>query len=181
MRIKMKYVFGYAFVSTLLFAFAAQSSEFPADFAINPATVNMTMQPKVVVNSGRLEWTPFKMDLTRWPSLSNTDKRPTPKPRKVTLDEPLNGDPVRGRELALARDKGYCIVCHELPGEAWPGTVGALLLKFKQHKYPNELVFQQIFDSRAFNPVSVMPPYGTFGILTEQEIRDLVAYLQSLD
>jgi mono/diheme cytochrome c family protein len=26
-----------------------------------------------------------------------------------------------------------------------------------------------------------MPPYGTFGILNEQEIRDLVAYLQSLD
>jgi len=56
-----------------------------------------------------------------------------------------------------------------------------LLLGFKKHNYPNELVFQQIFDARAFNPNSVMPPYGTFGLLNEQEIRDLVAYLQSLD
>jgi sulfur oxidation c-type cytochrome SoxX len=170
-----------ALVANTLLAGSALSNELPADVAIDPAAVNMTLEPKVVVNSGRLEWMPFKRDLTLWPSLSYEDKRPTPKPRKVGLVEPLNGDPVRGRELALARDKGYCIVCHELPGEAWPGTVGALLMGFKKHNYPNELVFQQIFDSRAFNPNSVMPPYGTFGILNEQEIRDLVAYLQSLD
>jgi len=164
-----------------VFSMSAVSSEWPTDLAVSPSAVNMTLQPKVVVNSGRLEWAPFKRDLTRWPSLSHADKRPTPKPRKVMLEEPLNGDPIRGREIALAREKGYCIVCHELPGEAWPGTVGARVLNFKQHNYPNELVFQQIFDSRAFNPNSVMPPYGTFGILNEQEIRDLVAYLQSLD
>lgn len=170
-----------AVAGAALLAPFAWSGEFPSDFAVNPAAVNMTLEPKVVVNSGRLEWVPFKRDLTHWPSLSYEDKKSTPKPRKVTLDEPLNGNPERGRELALARDKGYCIVCHELPGEAWPGTVGAILLNFKKHNYPNELVFQQIFDARAFNPVSVMPPYGTFGILNEQEIRDLVAYLQSLE
>ncbi|OYY93341.1 MAG: sulfur oxidation c-type cytochrome SoxX [Hydrogenophilales bacterium 28-61-23] len=181
MRIGMKTVCLSALLVPLAVNGASFSGDMPADFAANPAAVNMTQEPKVVVNSGRLEWIPFKRDLTLWPSLSHDDKRPTPKPRKVMLDEPLNGDPARGRELALARDKGYCIVCHELPGEAWPGTVGAKILSFKQHKYPNELVFQQIFDSRAFNPNSVMPPYGTFGILNEQEIRDLVAYLQSLD
>jgi len=170
-----------AFVAHAALTRAALASDFPADFAANPAAVNMTQAPKVVVNSGRLEWTPFNRDLTHWPSLSYDDKRPTLKPRKVMLSEPLNGDPARGRALALARDKGYCIVCHEMPGEDWPGTVGALLLHFKKNNYPNEQVFQQIFDARAFNPNSVMPPFGTFGILDEQEIRDLVAYLQSLD
>lgn len=160
---------------------SVSGTDLPSDWAVNPAEVNMTVEPKVVVNSGRLEWLPFKRDLTRWPSLSYEDKRPTPKVRKVSLTEPLNGDPVRGHELALARDKGYCIVCHELPGDPWPGSAGAFLKGYKKHKYPNELVFQQIFDSRAFNPNSVMPPYGTFGVLSEQEIRDLVAYLQSLD
>lgn len=169
------------FIAPLAWSGAGWSSDVPADLAVNPSAVNMTLEPKVVVNSGHLEWAPFKSDLTLWPSLSHDDKRPTPKPRKVRLEEPLNGDPVRGRELALARDKGYCIVCHELPGEAWSGSVGPKLLKFRQHKYPNELVFQQIFDSRTFNPNSVMPPFGTFGVLSEQEIRDLVAYLQSLD
>lgn len=170
-----------AFVSMVSLSSPVFSTGLPADFAVDPAVVNMTVEPKVVVNSGKLEWQPFSRDLTPWLSLSHHDKRPTPKPRRVTLDEPLNGDPVRGRELAMTRDKGYCIVCHELPGEAWPGTIGANLLQFKKHNYPNELVFQQIFDARVFNPISVMPPYGTFGILNEQEIRDLVAYLQSLD
>jgi sulfur oxidation c-type cytochrome SoxX len=168
-------------VTTAWLAQSSSGTGLPADWAVNPVEVNMTVEPKVLVNSGRLEWVPFKRDLTRWPSLSYDDKRPTPKARKVGLTEPLNGDPARGRELALARDKGYCIVCHELPGEPWSGSVGALLLGFKKHNYPNELVFQQIFDARAFNPNSVMPPYGTFGLLNEQEIRDLVAYLQSLD
>jgi sulfur oxidation c-type cytochrome SoxX len=181
MRIGTVFICLSAAFSAFAWSGEGGKSDLPADFAVNPAAVNMTMEPRVVVNSGRLEWTPFKLDLTLWPSLSYDDKRPTPKPRKVKLEEPLNGDPARGRELALARDKGYCIVCHELPGEAWPGTVGARLLNFKQQKYPNELVFQQIFDSRAFNPNSVMPPFGTFGILSEQEIRDLVAYLQSLN
>jgi len=181
MRTGNKFLGLTALIVSSLLATAASAGDFPADFAADPAAVNMTQQPKVVVNSGLLEWQPFQRDLTHWPSLSYEDKRPTPKPRLVKLEEPLNGDPVRGQQLAMARDKGYCIVCHELPGEVWPGTVGALLLKFKQHNYPNELVFQQIFDSRAFNPISVMPPYGTFGILNEQEIRDLVAYLQSLE
>ncbi len=181
MRISTIFIGLTASISMLAYSGASWGGDLPGDFAINPATVNRTVVPKVVVDSGRLEWAPFKLDLTLWPSLSYEDKRPTPTPRKVMLEEPLNGDPVRGRELALARDKGYCIVCHELPGEAWAGTVGAKVLNFKQHKYPNTLVFQQIFDSRMFNPNSVMPPYGTFGILNEQEIRDLVAYLQSLD
>lgn len=181
MRIGGIFIWRSALFSMLTLSGVACGSDLPADLAANPAAVNMTLEPKVVVDSGRLEWIPFKLDLTLWPSLSHNEKRPTPKTRKVRLDEPLNGDPVRGRELALARDKGYCIVCHEMPGETWPGTVGGKVLHFKQHKYQNELVFQQIFDPRAFNPDSVMPPYGTFGILNEQEIRDIVAYLQSLD
>jgi L-cysteine S-thiosulfotransferase len=181
MRICTIFLWLTASFSMTAYSGAGWSGDLPADLAVNPSAVNMTVEPKVVVNSGRLEWVPFKRDLTQYPSLSYDDKRPTPKPRKVVMEEPLNGDPARGRELTLMRDKGYCIVCHELPGEAWPGTVGAKVLNFKKNKYPNELVFQQIFDSRVFNPNSIMPPYGTFGILNEQEIRDLVAYLQSLD
>ena len=181
MRIGWFCIWFFAWISMSAWGAERERGDWPADLAVNPAAVNMTLEPKVVVNSGRLEWAPFKLDLTLWPSLSYDDKRTTPKPRKVKLEEPLNGDPLRGRELALARDKGYCVVCHELPGEAWPGTVGIKLSRFKQNKYSNELIFQQIFDSRAFNPGSVMPPYGTFGVLNEQEIRDLVAYLQNLE
>ncbi|HNA28979.1 MAG TPA: sulfur oxidation c-type cytochrome SoxX [Thiobacillaceae bacterium] len=162
-------------------AAAVHGADPPPDAAVNPAAPSKTLEPKVVVNSGRLEWVPYKRDLTPWPTLSHEDKRPTVKPRKVKLSMPLNGDPARGREIALRPDRGYCVVCHQVPGEDWPGTVGTPLLHFKQHDYADGAVFQQIFDPRVINPQSVMPPYGANGILTEQDIRDLVAYLQSIE
>jgi L-cysteine S-thiosulfotransferase len=165
----------------ILLAVPALSADLPPDAAVNPAAPNKTLEPKVVVNSGRLEWMPFKLDLTAWPTLGYDDKRPTAKPRKVKLSQPLNGDPARGKEIAQNPVKGYCVVCHEIPGEEWPGTVGLSLMHFKEHKYPDGAVFQQIFDARVTNPNTVMPPFGTNRILTEQEIRDLVAYLQSIE
>lgn len=165
----------------LCIAVPAWSADPPPDAAFNPAAPNRTLAPKVVVNSGRLEWVPYDRDLTPWPTLSHEDRRSTVKPRKVKLSEPLNGDPVRGKELAQRRDKGYCVVCHEMPGEEWPGTVGTPLMHFKQHHYPDAAVYQQIVDPRVTYPYSVMPPYGANNILTDQEIRDLVAYLQSIE
>ncbi|MEW5789543.1 MAG: sulfur oxidation c-type cytochrome SoxX [Pseudomonadota bacterium] len=164
-----------------LAAWPALAGELPPDAAVNPAAPNKTLEPRVVVNSGRLEWAPFKRDLTAWPTLSHEDKRPTKKPRKVKLPAALKGDPQRGRDIALDPSKGYCVVCHQIPGEDWPGTVGSPLLHYAQYKYPDAAIYQQIFDARVLNPNTVMPPYGTNGILTEQEIRDLVAYLQSIE
>jgi len=164
-----------------LFVAGGALAELPPDAAVNPAEVLQTLQPRVLVNSGRLEWVPFHRDLTAWPTLSHLDKRSAPRPRKVMLAGPLNGDAARGREWAMRPDKGNCIACHRLPGEDWPGSLGLSLERYGQFKHADELVFQQIFDARAFNPNTVMPPYGTFGILSAEEIRDLVAYLQSLE
>lgn len=160
---------------------SAWGTELPSDAAVNPAAPTMTLEPKVVVNSGRLEWVPFKRDLSSWPTLSYEDKHDTAKARKVTMAEPLNGDPARGRDLAMRRDKGYCVICHQLPSEKWPGTVGVSLTHFKQHKYPDAAVYQEIFDARVLNPNTAMPPFGTNRILNDQEIRDLVAFLQSIE
>ena len=153
----------------------------PPDAAVNPATPVMTLQPKVVVNSGRLEWEPFARDLSPWPTLSHADQRSTPRPRQVKLEGALKGDAERGRNLAMRRDKGYCVVCHQLPGENWPGTFGTSLLHYKLHRYADADLYQQIFDARVNNPNTAMPPYGTNHVLNDQEIRDLVAYLQSIE
>jgi sulfur-oxidizing protein SoxA len=59
--------------------------------------------------------------------------------------------------------------------------VGNFLLQYRKYGYNADQIYQQIFDARIFNPNSVMPPFGTFGILSDQDIRDLVAFLQSLD
>lgn len=164
-----------------LISMPAQASDIPADAAVDPATPTMTQVPKVVVNSGRLEWEPFSRDLSAWPTLSHADKRSAPRMRKVALEGPLKGDPARGRELAMRRDKGYCVVCHQLPGEQWPGSFGTSLIGFKLLRYADADVYQQIFDPRVNNPHTAMPPYGTNHVLNDQEIRDVVAYLQSLE
>ncbi|MEW6679270.1 MAG: sulfur oxidation c-type cytochrome SoxX [Pseudomonadota bacterium] len=162
-------------------ALPAAAQGVPGDAAADPGVATMTLTPRVVVNSGRLEWEPFSRDLSPWPTLSHQDQRPTQKPRRVTLNGPLGGDPARGRELALRRDKGYCVVCHQLPGEQWPGTFGTSLIGYKLFRHSDQDVYQHIFDARVNNPNTAMPPYGSNLILNDQEIRDLVAYLQSLE
>lgn len=155
-------------------AFPAWSAGVPADASVQDGR---TVEPKVVVNSGRLEWVPHKRDLTSWPTLSYQDRRATPEPKRGDYTAPTQGDRARGKALAWA----WCIACHTLPGDEWPGTVGSPMWHYKQYNHDDSLVFQQIYDPRVFNPNTVMPAFGTFGLLTDQDIRDLVAYLQSIE
>lgn len=41
-------------------------------------------------------------------------------------------------------------------------------------------MYQQIWDRRIANPATEMPPFGSNGVLADQDIRDIIAYLQSL-
>jgi len=168
-------------VCALCLALPASALGLPEDAAVDPAAANRTLSPRVVVNSGRLEWEAYKRDLTAWPTLSHLDRRSTIRPKQATYSEPLNGDAARGRAIAMDPAKGNCIACHTLPGEDWPGSVGHLLLGYKRQGHANAYVYQQIYDRRVLNPNTVMPPFGAFGVLSDQDIRDLVAYVQSLD
>jgi sulfur-oxidizing protein SoxA len=159
-------------VLAALLAPVAWCADLPADASLS---AGKTAVAKVILNSGRLAWVPHKRDLTGWLTLSYQDRRATPEPVRFELKAPLNGDVARGKALAWE----WCATCHALPGDEWPGSVGSPMLHYKQFKHPDALVFQQIYDSRVFNPNTVMPPFGRFGLLTEQEIGDLVAYLQS--
>ncbi len=166
---------------TLCLAVPVLATGLPEDAAIDLAAAIKTLTPKVVVNSGRLEWEPHQRDLTAWPTLSHLDRRSTIRPQQAAYSDPLNGDAARGRAIALDPARGNCIACHTLPGEDWPGSVGHLLLGYKRQGHANAYVYQQIYDRRVLNPNTVMPPFGAFGVLSDQDIRDLVAYVQSLD
>ncbi len=157
------------------------AADLPPDAAVDLKSPNKTLVPKVVPNSGRLEWVPHDRDLTPWVTLSHADKRAAIWPKKVALTLPLNGDITRGREIATASARGNCVTCHQLPGDDWPGTVGNSLLQYKKYEYTADRIYQQIYDARIFNPTSVMPPFGSHNLLSDQEIRDLVAYLQSIE
>lgn len=45
-------------------------------------------------------------------------------------------------------------------------------------KHADERVFQQIFDARAFNPNTVMPPNGPSMAMLEQNPQRVMSYFQ---
>jgi sulfur-oxidizing protein SoxX len=85
-----------------------------------------------------------------------------------------------GQKLAFDRGKGNCLTCHDIKGGDLPGTIGPPLKDIKS-KYPdrNDLV-AIITDETKRNPLTMMPPFGRNRILTEQEINEIVDFLQTL-
>jgi sulfur-oxidizing protein SoxX len=77
---------------------------------------------------------------------------------------------------------GNCYACHQLsPQEMAFGTIGPSLLGFGKLRGNTEEVrkyaFAKVYNSQAFSACSTMPRFGHNGILTEQQIKDVVALL----
>lgn len=77
---------------------------------------------------------------------------------------------------------GNCYACHELsPDEVSFGTLGVSLKGYgRTHKFDpayQRVVYEKIFNSQAVIACSTMPRFGANGILTIEQIKDLVAYL----
>jgi cytochrome c1 len=92
------------------------------------------------------------------------------------------GDPQRGR--ALAKMKG-CAGCHQIPGvDGASGSVGPSLASFSHRVYiagvlsnTPEHLHQWLLDPPSIDPKTAMPNVG----LSDQEARDLAAFLYTLD
>ncbi len=96
------------------------------------------------------------------------------------------GNAIAGRALFAEERKGNCGACHKTPTDAsrtGASNIGPALEGFGQ-KYaaPTDRVRlrDSIRDRSAANPSTIMPPYGKHHILTESEIDDIVAYLETL-
>lgn len=100
-------------------------------------------------------------------------------PQQPVLDGPLQGDATRGKTLAFARGKGNCLACHVMKGGTQPGTRGPDLSGYGAWGRSDSETYALVFDMRARTPDTVMPPFGTNEVLSPQEIRDVVAFLQS--
>ncbi len=86
-----------------------------------------------------------------------------------------NEDPKKGAG-------GGCYNCHEIaPQRTSFGTIGPSLRAFgkKRGSGPDmqKYVYGKIYNAKAYNLCSNMPRFGTTGTLTEQQIKDLVAYV----
>lgn len=117
---------------------------------------------------------------------------------KATVVYPADGNVLgdwkRGAKLAqLGRggqfsDKpdgpkgGNCYACHQLdPAELSYGTLGPSLLEYgKARKFKAEeakAAYAKIYNAQAVQPCSNMPRFGHNKFLSEQDMKDLTAYL----
>jgi sulfur-oxidizing protein SoxX len=121
-------------------------------------------------------------DFAKWPCLSYSlpcAKTPTREAQKKSLAGPLNGDFARGKAIAHERSKGNCLACHVMKDGVQPGTRGPDLSRYGALGKTDAETYSLVHDMRTRSPDTVMPPFGTNEILTDQEIRDVVAYLQT--
>jgi sulfur-oxidizing protein SoxX len=100
-----------------------------------------------------------------------------------------NGEKIaqEGRGMQFSDDpKGpagaNCYACHRLaPQELSHGTIGPSLYQFgKTRGYTDEIrkyAYGKVWNAQAYNACTNMPRFGHKGILTEQQVKDVVALL----
>jgi sulfur-oxidizing protein SoxX len=81
---------------------------------------------------------------------------------------------------------GNCYACHQLTkAEVSYGTIGPSLLNYGKSRNFSETdtkaVYEKIYDAQAAYPCSNMPRLGLNGVLTIEQIKDLVALVMSAD
>ncbi len=77
---------------------------------------------------------------------------------------------------------GNCYACHQLdPKEVSYGTIGPSLAAYgKDRKYDPQAIkdaYIKIYNAQAAVPCSNMPRFGVNKVLSEQQIKDVVALL----
>ena len=160
------------------------------------ATVPGTPNPVAVTPQGapvtQASYTGYPME--KLPSYAVPN---TPIPSDVSFPDGLTGDPARGQQIY---SRSACIGCHLIAGNPMSvGQIGPALthvgsrLTIGAALFPNDTrhLAMWIKNARAMKPGSIMPTLGkgqydpllkttiTSG-LTDQEIADIVAYLQAL-
>jgi len=102
-------------------------------------------------------------------------------PASVCKDKknPPKDAATQGGCVVLDRKKGNCMACHAIAGTT-SGDIAPPLVQMKQ-RFPDKAKLRaQIDDARKFNPRTVMPPFGTHGILTPDEIDKVVEFVLTL-
>lgn len=79
---------------------------------------------------------------------------------------------------------GNCYACHQLTKtEVSYGTIGPSLLEYgkirKFSEADTKAVYEKIYNSHAAFPCSLMPRFGSNGVLSIDQIKDLTALLMS--
>ena len=92
-----------------------------------------------------------------------------------------NGRGLQSSDDPTQPNGGNCYACHQLaPVEVAYGTLGPSLTGYGargQSVAMLQYTWTKLWDTHAYNLCSHMPRFGAQGILTEQQLKDVVAYL----
>jgi sulfur-oxidizing protein SoxX len=92
-----------------------------------------------------------------------------------------NSDLVKeGRKIFMTKKLGNCLACHDVNGDKvdGPGSFGPKLQYLSA--WPEQALYDKIYDPYTTNPVSAMPPFGKNGVLNDEQIKAVVAYLKTI-
>lgn len=91
---------------------------------------------------------------------------------------------IAGGCIATDREKGNCMACHSFTGiertRLQAGNIGPSLVAVKARFPSQKKLREQVFDASQFNPHTIMPLFGKYRILTDNEIDLIVQWLYSL-
>ncbi|MEM7465454.1 MAG: sulfur oxidation c-type cytochrome SoxX [Pseudomonadota bacterium] len=86
-------------------------------------------------------------------------------------------EPTTGQMLAFTTEQGNCLACHHIPGGSQMGDIGPALENMRARFPDRTRLYRQIWDASAFNPETLMPPYGRHEILSPTEIDAIIDFL----
>lgn len=93
---------------------------------------------------------------------------------------------IAGWCAAVNRRQGNCLACHIFVTPKWPegfpegGNTAPPLVGMKA-RFPDKSVLRgQVNEPRDANPDTMMPPFGTHGLLTDKQIDNIVEFLYTL-
>lgn len=85
-----------------------------------------------------------------------------------------------GEKIFMTKKIGNCLACHAANGKKidGPGSLGPKLNGLSA--WPEQALYDKIYDPYTTNPISAMPPFGKNGWLDDHQIKALVAYLKTI-
>lgn len=96
----------------------------------------------------------------------------------VTADDALVK---KGEKIFMTKTLGNCIACHDINGKTLdgPGSMGPKLQYLSA--WPEQALYDKVYDPYTTNPISQMPAFGKNGWLDDAEIKAVVAYLKTIN
>ena len=92
-----------------------------------------------------------------------------------------NADLVKeGEKIFNTKKLGNCLACHDVNGKKInsPGSFGPKLQYLSA--WPEQALYDKIYNPYTTNPISGMPPFGLNGWLSDAQITAVVAYLKTV-